>query len=543
MGNKPFLLGSAPQTQQGTIADVVLPDSAYYASSVSRGYETGLVGHTVRWLNTPTSGPNITKQQAEQELTRFGVTFDIPDEGMPKDKFQYLAERQVYMKQLESDQERRRASGMTAAVGFGAGMASELINPINYIPVIGPSRWAATVGAKTTSLGRFGARAGLGAVEASAATAITEPSNYYFAQQLGDDYTVYDSIANVMTGAAFGAGLSGGAGIFADAFNFKSGVLNGVSRSDREFITQKAAERLLRDGDVDVAQIVDAAAKKNTLMTPAEAVLSPDLRRKMFEEGPNAVKREIAASAYFKDKPEVKQRLDVLTKAAEGLDRISKIQKYKDALDLPDNVPNKQNIIDQRLSELETKYGPEIADEIKDIEVYKQRMQEMAVTTNSNKLRRLKLENEKLDAKYDGRLKVAASKDVNPTVQRDIFQSEINAIRSSTDPDIDRVYNDMNNAAYKEWETAKQEFSVGQTRTGIDETNNQNMLVDKYLEEGNARISDTDDMTVLQNDIDGLKQEVDAFEARTGIKTGDIEDVNIEAISVQSKNYARCLLR
>jgi hypothetical protein len=292
-----------------------------------------------------------------------------------------------------------------------------------------------------------------------------------------------------------------------------------------------------------VAQIVDAASKKNTLMTPSEAILSPELRRKMFEEGPSAVKREIAEAEYFKDKADVKERLTILSKAADGLDRISKIQKYKDALELPETTPNKQRIIDQRLAELETKYGPEIADEIKDIEVYKQRVQEMAVTTNSNKLRRLKLENKKLDAKYDGRLKVAASKDVNPAVQRDIFQSEINVIRSRTEPDIDRIYNDMNNSAYKEWENAKQEFSVGQTRTGIDETEKQNILVDKYLEQNNTRISDTDDMTVLQNDIDGLKQEVDAFEARTGIKTGDIEEVNIDAISVQSKNYARCLLR
>jgi hypothetical protein len=103
-----------------------------------------------------------------------------------------------------------------------------LLDPINlasnFIPV---GRIVGLAGkAGTTVLTRTASRAALGAVEGAGGAAITEAAiNYPLAQKISDDYTIENSLQNMVYGGLFGAGLHAGAGLLKEgqAKFFKKG--------------------------------------------------------------------------------------------------------------------------------------------------------------------------------------------------------------------------------------------------------------------------------------------------------------------------------
>lgn len=94
---------------------------------------------------------------------------------------------------------------------FGAG----IVDPLNLATALVP--WTKSVGAlrgiaATAETGasfaaRSGARAAIGAADAGISTAVLEPFNYYARNQIGDDYSAFDAMANIAFGTAFGGGL------------------------------------------------------------------------------------------------------------------------------------------------------------------------------------------------------------------------------------------------------------------------------------------------------------------------------------------------
>lgn len=89
----------------------------------------------------------------------------------------------------------------TVAAGVTATLAGGAIDPTNYIPLFGPAFRAANM----TRTAAIMARAGLGALDAGIATAVTEPFIASSRRQFGEDMSYADQILDIALGAATGA--------------------------------------------------------------------------------------------------------------------------------------------------------------------------------------------------------------------------------------------------------------------------------------------------------------------------------------------------
>lgn len=113
--------------------------------------------------------------------------------------------------------------GTSLSVSLLASMADPLNVGAAFIPFVGQARY----GAWLAEAGGFGARsairAGVGAVEGFAGTALFEPFSAIAATQEGRDYELSDAIRNIMLGGVIGAGFHVGAGAVAEKL-FKRSV-------------------------------------------------------------------------------------------------------------------------------------------------------------------------------------------------------------------------------------------------------------------------------------------------------------------------------
>jgi hypothetical protein len=96
------------------------------------------------------------------------------------------------------------------ASAFGSGFVAMLEDPLNvvtaFIPIVGEARYARLIEG-ASRIGRIGIRAGTGAVEGGVGAAIVEPGVNQMLSQIDADYGLEDSLLNIASGAAFGAGL------------------------------------------------------------------------------------------------------------------------------------------------------------------------------------------------------------------------------------------------------------------------------------------------------------------------------------------------
>lgn len=135
---------------------------------------------------------------------------------------------------------------IASPVRFGVGMAASLTDPINlgtsFIPIFGQSRYVAPLIKEATAVGRaigaargvlnrgifaveeaatFGARtaqrAAIGATEAFVGSAVIEPFILESQQLQALDYTMADSMSNILLGTLAGGGLHMGLGAISDA--------------------------------------------------------------------------------------------------------------------------------------------------------------------------------------------------------------------------------------------------------------------------------------------------------------------------------------
>lgn len=163
----------------------------------------------------------LTQQDAMRVIQEAGLEqhLQVPPGGMREETVQILIRRK--RAELQRQNIMSQSSGFVqGAVGLGGALAGALADPSNialaYVPVIGPSRYAALLQRAGSPLGRAGVRAGVGAAEGVVGAAIVEPFNLYANQQQQADYDFNDALYSVATGAVFGAGLHAGAGFAGD---------------------------------------------------------------------------------------------------------------------------------------------------------------------------------------------------------------------------------------------------------------------------------------------------------------------------------------
>jgi len=178
-----------PDMMTGAPAPSPFYDPSAKISDTDANEQFGIPGHL------SFSGPT-TRVIAEQLLTQ---------------KREELARQDVYA---------RFKGGVASQVaGFGIGLISQALDPVNiaasFLPVVGPARYAAWA----ERFGTIGARAGAGAIEGFVGNLAIEPFQYALATDEQRDYTMADSLMNVTLGAIIGTRFHVAGGAIADRFS------------------------------------------------------------------------------------------------------------------------------------------------------------------------------------------------------------------------------------------------------------------------------------------------------------------------------------
>lgn len=216
--------------------------------------------------------PVLTKQDADKRISEAGVKLKVGDRGIPEEALSILIER-------KREEVKHKALINAAPEGFwsgaaqiGTGLAVSIADPINvasaFIPIVGQARYAKLIADASTTLGRTGVRAGVGAVSGFVGAAIVEPIVLLAAESEQADYGLYNSFLNLTFGAVLGGGLHVGLGAVGDA----------IARSKaqtKEDLLRAAIGRAMDDQPVDVAFVakVDKSFREEWRNGEVEAVI------------------------------------------------------------------------------------------------------------------------------------------------------------------------------------------------------------------------------------------------------------------------------
>lgn len=164
-------------------------------------------------------GTMLPKDQALEEAKRQGVSVKVPEEGISSAALGILVERRK--DEAARDMLFARREGAAASLGmFGAQLAGSFMDPLNaaagFIPVLGGTRYAAALGKAATTGSRMAVRAGIGAVEGLVGATAVEGPTLNLRRDLQDDYTLYDSLANIAFGTFASSGLRAVGGLARD---------------------------------------------------------------------------------------------------------------------------------------------------------------------------------------------------------------------------------------------------------------------------------------------------------------------------------------
>lgn len=546
-----FLLGPELQTQRQTIFDTPATLGEYLSAQRESSFENTYTRLLQQYVQRPEGGQRLTKDVAQDAAKRLGINMSVPDDGIDYDAFSFNAMRQIKLQNLNRTIQRKPDGVTSTMLGIGAMLGPQILDPIgmaaNFIPVVGPARYTAALKNTTSLAGRAAIRAGAGATEGAVVTAALEPANYFLANSLGDDYDAYDSFMNVAFGAGFGGTISAGGGLMSDAWGagFR-GIASAVPKTARDEILQAATNRFLRDGDVDVAPMIDAATRTKTLSTMNEigrvSVLAKDVADGKIPE----INASKARAEYLKDKPELEAKIIDLETKLSSKDRTysNAINEYNDAQNFIVRTPEDQIIRDKKISDLENKYGKNFKQEADDYQVYKQKRDQLESGVDSSRKKTLERELGDLDKKYNGRLSdaynVKRDQGINSENEYFAIQKELNDLNAQQSLGIQMKMLDMQDEAMRAYESEKMNFASSYSDVPKQKIDYEVSKIDDEIN----NLQEIDD-GFIDETINDLKQMSDEFEQRTGIVVEEIDDADFNFSDVVSamKNYMNCIRR
>jgi hypothetical protein len=164
-----------------------------------------LTGAPMQGLPPPPSAVKLSKEEwKESPHWRKGIEWF---EGMTDVRARIYAENYDNRRYRDSLIE-RSPTGFRSVLGFGASLAGQALDPVNYIPVLGPAGKAGGFLAK--GVGAIRAKAGASALEAMIGTAATEPLVMQALKAQGEDVkwtaAAIDILFSAPIGGLFGAG-------------------------------------------------------------------------------------------------------------------------------------------------------------------------------------------------------------------------------------------------------------------------------------------------------------------------------------------------
>lgn len=227
-----------------------------------------------------TNLPEVNREQINARTQEAGVTLEHTADSMTNAQLELLIER---AQAKRSTQERLNAipeGSLKTALSFGGALWGGLQDPLNiaasFIPVVGEARWAEAAG-QASAVARLASRVKYGVIEGAVGQALIEPLGYAYSQQIGDDYTLRDSLMNIAMGGVMGGLIHGVKGSITDAIEFRRSKLADVAPQEHLAITQQALSQLLNDQPVKVESMVDMARARESLglrdPVPAELTL------------------------------------------------------------------------------------------------------------------------------------------------------------------------------------------------------------------------------------------------------------------------------
>ena len=184
----------------------------------SGAINTGLTGQGTYGLSAPDS-PMFDHDTALQHVKNSGLSFDVPVEGVSRATLDLMIQRKRNQQKYMSIINRGSTGSSVAALagGFVGAMADPAAIPFMFTPVpILTARLTSRLAMTEGILGRAAIRAQMGAAEGTLGAALMEPLLASNLKQLGDDYTMMDSLANVSFGAIAGGILGPGVGALGD---------------------------------------------------------------------------------------------------------------------------------------------------------------------------------------------------------------------------------------------------------------------------------------------------------------------------------------
>lgn len=184
----------------------------------SGAINTGLTGQGTYGLSAPDS-PMFDHDTALQHVKNAGLSFDVPVEGVSRATLDLMIQRkrnqQKYMSIIN-----RGGTGSSVAALAGD-LVGAMVDPaaiffmFTPVPIL-TTRLTSRLLMTEGILGRAAIRAQMGAAEGALGAALMEPLLASNLKQLGDDYTMMNSLANVSFGAIAGGILGPGVGALGD---------------------------------------------------------------------------------------------------------------------------------------------------------------------------------------------------------------------------------------------------------------------------------------------------------------------------------------
>ncbi len=184
-----------------------------YNFDVMEGFTGALVKqHALNDIGN--TGEKLSPEQLRKEYTDGLVNFDRP---LTRAQAEIIRDRK--REEIQRQDVWQRAEGWATTSGVTASLAAGVVDPIGTAVgiAVAPAKGIQMLGglramAASSSLAyRALGTAGLTAVDAAIGNAVLEPYNLYSHQQYYADYTMADSLANIVFGGVLGGAVGGGA--------------------------------------------------------------------------------------------------------------------------------------------------------------------------------------------------------------------------------------------------------------------------------------------------------------------------------------------
>jgi hypothetical protein len=177
----------------------------------------------------PVNVRRINAAQAMERVKKNGLeghlTFDKDTTEEAVDLLSERKRKELYRQDIAA----RSPGGFGLGTAkFGMAVGTSLADPgsalLNFVPVIGQTRYLRWLRIGGSALGRAGVRAGVGAAEGVAGATLYEPLLYTAKQSEQADYDMTDSLLNVAFGGVLGGGIHMIGGASADAYRALRGL-------------------------------------------------------------------------------------------------------------------------------------------------------------------------------------------------------------------------------------------------------------------------------------------------------------------------------